>query len=77
MYDKVGEFSLAPSTASVQVVPSNGNEATDSQSSVRRFPKPIMCSLRVNAALTDIIRMQKFTRTIRQIGPIRDQMTFS
>lgn len=77
MYDRVGEFSEAASTARVQVAPNNGSEAIDSHSRVRRFPKPITCSFRVNAALTDITKMQKFMSTDMQTGPIRDQITDS
>lgn len=76
-YDNVGEFSDALRTVRVQVDPSKGNEATDNHSSVLKFPKPIMCSFKVNAARTDMMRIQKFTNTATQTGPIKDQITVS
>lgn len=76
-YDRVGEFSDALRTARVHVDPNKGNEATESHKSVRKFPKPIMCSFRVNAARMHITRMQKFTNTAAQTGPISDQITVS
>lgn len=76
-YDRVEEFSDALRTARVHVDPSKGNEATDNHKSVRRLPKPMMCSFRVNAARTHITSIQKFTNTAAQTGPIRDQITVS
>lgn len=76
-YDKVGELSDAFRTVRVQVEPSKGNEATDNQSSVLKFPKPMMCSFNVKAALMDMMRIQKLTNTAKQTGPIRDQITVS
>lgn len=76
-YDSIDEFSDALRTARVHVDPSNGNEATDSHKSVRRLPKPMMCSFRVKAARMHMPRMQKFTNTATQTGPISDQITVS
>lgn len=76
-YDSIDEFWEALRTARVHVEPNNGNDATESHRSVRRFPKPMMCSFSVNAARTHITSMQKFTNTAAQTGPIRDQITVS
>lgn len=76
-YDSVDEFSDALRTAKVHVEPNKGNDATDSHRSVRRLPKPMTCSFRVNAARMHIMRMQKFINTAAHTGPIRDQITVS
>jgi len=76
-YDSIDEFSDALRTARVHVDPSKGKEATDSHKSVRRLPKPMMCSFRVKAARMHMPRMQKFTNTATQMGPISDQITVS
>lgn len=76
-YDRVGEFSDALRTAKVHVDPNKGNDATESHKSVRKFPKPMMCSFKVKAARMHITRMQKFTNTAAQTGPISDQITVS
>lgn len=71
------EFSEAAKTVRTQTMPISGKDITESNSNVRKLPKPRMWSLSVKADLMHMKRMNRLMIDIPEIGPTNHQTTGS
>uniref|UniRef100_A0A1A9VY22 Uncharacterized protein n=1 Tax=Glossina austeni TaxID=7395 RepID=A0A1A9VY22_GLOAU len=67
----------AASTANTHITPINGNDTTESQSNVRKLPKPNTWSFSVKAAFTETKSISKLTTDMPAIGPTSHHTTGS